>query len=247
MAMALTHRREATAPIGIPTVVIVDMGLDLPRYGLIGVDIRAVLDLLHSQFDGEVAKGPIRLPQDRKWQKDSATREPIAGVDDQPSNGPADILKQQVANCPEQAIARLDGIAIDCRCIPQHCSLLYADRSPDRMELFDLVYAAMARRSIRAATGGAIPLAGHGPATGQMRTGSAPRVNPRLCVPRQQRIAFPRSAPLILASGYNSGSLGNYADPIVVNSAWATYNLTAAALSAQAEANTRTTEPHREP
>src|ERR1700674_157304 len=87
------------------------MGLDLPRHRLIRLDIRAVLDLLHSQVDGEVAQGPIRSPQDRKWQKDFATREPLAGVDDQPSNGPADILKQQVANCPEQPIARLDGIA----------------------------------------------------------------------------------------------------------------------------------------
>src|ERR1700737_3673814 len=178
----VTHWREATAPIGIPTVVIVDMGLDLPRHRLIRVDIRAVLDLLHSQFDGEVAQGPIRFPQDRKWQKDFATREPITGVDDQPSNGPTDILKQQVAYCPEQAIARLDGIAIDCRCIPQHCSLLYADMSPDRMELFDLACAAMARRSIRAATGGVIRLAEHGSATGQVRPGAAPRVNPRLSV-----------------------------------------------------------------
>src|SRR6202049_1711486 len=128
----VTHWREATAPIGIPTVVIVDMGLDLPRHRLIRLDIRAVLDLLHSQVDGEVAQGPIRSPQDRKWQKDFATREPLAGVNDQPSNGPADILKQQVANCPEQPIARLDGIAIDCRCVPQHCSFLYADSLPDR-------------------------------------------------------------------------------------------------------------------
>src|ERR1700737_2207924 len=123
----VTHWREATAPIGVPAVVIVDMGLDLPRHRLIRVDIRAVHDLLHSQFDGEVAQGPVRLSQDRKWQKAFATSEPLAGVDDEPSNGPADILKQQVANGPEQPIARLDGIAIDCRCVPQHGSLLYAD------------------------------------------------------------------------------------------------------------------------
>src|ERR1700737_4675161 len=118
----VTHWREATAPIGIPTVVIVDMGLDLPRHRLVRVNIRAVLDLLHSQSDGEVAQGPIRLPQDRKRQKDFATREPIAGVDDQPSNGPADILKQQVANCPDKAIPPPEGKAIDCGDIPKHSS-----------------------------------------------------------------------------------------------------------------------------
>jgi hypothetical protein len=90
--------------------------------------------------------------------------------------------------------------------------------SPDRMELFDLVFTAMARRSVQAATGGVIRLAGHGPATGQMRTGSAPRVKPRLCVPRQQRSTSQGQRPLILASGYNSGRLGNYLDPTALKS-----------------------------
>src|ERR1700730_16107853 len=195
------------------------MGLDLPRHRLIRLDIRAVLDLLHSQVDGEVAQGPIRSPHDRNWQKDFPTREPLAGVDDQPSNGPADILKQQVANCPEQPIARLDGIAIDCRCIPQHCSLLYADR----MELFDLVRAAMARRSIpsgdrrRSAIGRVTdPPRGD---ENRSATSELPSIFATSATDRLPKVTGP-----ILASGHNGGRLGNYADPKVVNAARMKYD-----------------------
>src|SRR5579884_380767 len=117
-----SHRaaRHVATPIGVPAVVIVDMGLQLPRHRLIRVDIRAVLDLLHRQFDRELAQGAIGLPEGRKRQKDFATGKPIAGVDDQPSDGPANILEQQVADGPEPAVARFDGVTTDCRRIPQH-------------------------------------------------------------------------------------------------------------------------------
>src|SRR6185312_10216569 len=56
------HWEIAASPIRIPTIRLVDAGLDLPRYRLIRIDIRAVLDLLHGQFDGEVAQRPIGMP-----------------------------------------------------------------------------------------------------------------------------------------------------------------------------------------
>ena len=120
----VAHRKKAATPIRIPTEIVIDMGFDLSRHGLIRIDVRAVLNLLHGQFDGEVAQRPIGLPQGRKRQKDFAAGKPIAGVDHKPSNDPADVFKKQIADGPEPAIAGLDGIAIDCRCIPQHSVLL---------------------------------------------------------------------------------------------------------------------------
>src|SRR6185437_14116486 len=111
---------EAAAPIRVPAVIIVDMSFNLPRHSLVRIDIGTVLDLLHGEFDGEATQGSIGLSQSRKRQKNFATWEPVADVNDKPSNDPAVILKQQVANDPELSVASFDGIAIDCQCVPQH-------------------------------------------------------------------------------------------------------------------------------
>ena len=58
----ITHRREAAAPIRIPTEMLIEMGFGLSGHRLIRVDIWAVLDVLHCQFDGEVAQRPIGMP-----------------------------------------------------------------------------------------------------------------------------------------------------------------------------------------
>src|SRR6185312_9298753 len=79
--------QKASAPIWLPAVVIVDVGVDLPRHRSLGVDIRALLDLLHGQSNREFApRRRIQVAQNGGRQKDSAAGEPISGIDDQPTN-----------------------------------------------------------------------------------------------------------------------------------------------------------------
>ena len=58
----VANREEAATPIRIATEIVIDMRFDLSRHGLIRIDVRAVLDLLHGQLDGEVAQRPIGMP-----------------------------------------------------------------------------------------------------------------------------------------------------------------------------------------
>ncbi|HVT28512.1 MAG TPA: hypothetical protein VHE81_10910 [Lacipirellulaceae bacterium] len=77
----------------MPAIVIVDIGLYLARHWPLGVDARAVLDLLHRQRHREFASDWIELLQDRRRQKDFPTGKPFAGIDDQPTNQPTGIVK----------------------------------------------------------------------------------------------------------------------------------------------------------
>jgi hypothetical protein len=52
----------------------------------------------------------------------------MADIHDQPSNDPGDIFEQQVADGSDRCVACFNMIAFDRRRIPQHGSLLYADR-----------------------------------------------------------------------------------------------------------------------
>ena len=73
--------------------MIVNVGFHLPRHRPIGIDIRAVLDLLHGQFNREFVSLWIEVPQDGRGQKDFATGQPFAGFDDQPTNQPTGVVK----------------------------------------------------------------------------------------------------------------------------------------------------------
>ena len=59
----VTTHVKARTPVWAPTIVIVDIGLYLPRHGTIGIDIRAVLDLLLGQSNRKFAALGIDVPQ----------------------------------------------------------------------------------------------------------------------------------------------------------------------------------------
>jgi len=64
-----------------------------PRYGLIGINVRTVLDLLHGQSNGELAPRLIEMAQHGHGQKNFATGKPLAGIDHQPTNQPAGVVE----------------------------------------------------------------------------------------------------------------------------------------------------------
>ena len=85
----------------------------LPRYGSIRVDIGAILDLLPGQSNGEFAALRIEVPQCEGRQENLPTGEPIAGIDHQPANQPADVVEQEVAHGAEVTITCNNGVTID--------------------------------------------------------------------------------------------------------------------------------------
>jgi len=89
------HRAQhvTAAPIGVPSVVIIDIALQLPGHRPIGINIRAVIDLLNGQLDRELTPPRIGLLQDGGREKDFPTGQPIAGIDNQPTNHPARVFE----------------------------------------------------------------------------------------------------------------------------------------------------------
>jgi hypothetical protein len=164
---------------------------------------------VHGQFDGEVTQRPIGPPQDRKRQKDFAAWKPIAGVDHKQSNDPADFFEKQVADGPEPAIAGFDGIAIDCRCIPQHALTPVADgqRRSNRNSLIE--YVRMVRRPTPSCDT-APRLACH--VTPRLRDTAVDDLPPIRASSALDRSPGPTGP--IVANEDNGGRLGNYADPV---------------------------------
>ncbi len=64
--------------------MIIDMALRLPQHRRIGVDIRAVLDLLHGQLDRELTPPRIGCPK-TDGVEGIPLGKPMAGVDNQPT------------------------------------------------------------------------------------------------------------------------------------------------------------------
>src|SRR5664279_2539028 len=117
VAISETAHIQSRVPVRAPAIVIVDIGLDLPRHRSFGIYIRTVLDLLHGQPNSKLTSLRIEVPQGEGRQENFATGEPGAGIDDEPANQPARVVKQEIAHGAEPTITRRNEIAIDGRCM----------------------------------------------------------------------------------------------------------------------------------
>jgi hypothetical protein len=98
--------------------------LYLPRYRQVAIETRAILYLLHGQGYPELPSRGVGISEDGHRQKHFVVVEPVARTDDEPTQLPARVVKEQIAYRAEMAIESQDGIAFHHGCVPQHCVLL---------------------------------------------------------------------------------------------------------------------------
>ena len=109
------------APIRIPAVIIVEERLHVPRHRVVFVGVGAGLDLRSCQIDGQLKRRRRAHHREaRLWRKlkrrnrrrmdehPAAAGQPITRFDRHPANLPCLVVEQEIPDCADLAVARLD-------------------------------------------------------------------------------------------------------------------------------------------
>jgi hypothetical protein len=83
----------------------------LARDGLVGVDPRALSNLLLCQIDKEHAMHPVRLLESGTWDEHLATRKEFPRVHDQVADLPLVVIEVEVMDRTESAIFTLYSVS----------------------------------------------------------------------------------------------------------------------------------------
>src|SRR5262245_11314820 len=121
-----------TEPVVRIAVVLRECDLTLAVDRTIGVDRRAILDLLLGQRRPE-PRGARHQPKGERRDQHAAAREPRPGVDDEIAHRPGSIVEIQILNAADVAVHRLDRDALEIADRSEHVVLLSSAPRPWRL------------------------------------------------------------------------------------------------------------------
>jgi hypothetical protein len=84
----------------------------LSRHREVRVNVRTIPDLLTAQLGDELMSNVIYAPQSRGREKDLPADQPGPGIDHKSADEPSCIIKENIADCADKAIARVNRVAI---------------------------------------------------------------------------------------------------------------------------------------
>ena len=85
----------------------------LARHREVRVNFRTIPDLLTTQFDDDLMSNVIYTPQSRGKEKDLPADQSGPGVDHKLADEPRCIIKENIADCANKAVACVNRVAID--------------------------------------------------------------------------------------------------------------------------------------
>jgi len=89
------------------------MGFHLTRYWLVREKIRASFDFRFRQLHGDRFSQGLRRRKRRRMEQNFPPRQPAPRIEDQPPDLPTLIVKQEVADDADFAVARLYGVSLE--------------------------------------------------------------------------------------------------------------------------------------